>query len=58
MQKGLLFTKTYINRFSGVFSTKLQRTNMWKIEYTQLRRNVFRKVDLRDYVDEFELNCI
>ena len=31
---------------------------MWKIEYTQLRRNVFRKVDLRGYVDEFELNCI
>ena len=28
-----LFTKTYINRFSGVFSTKIQRANTLKVEY-------------------------
>ena len=28
-----LFTKSYINRFSGVFSTKIQRTNTLKVEY-------------------------
>ena len=28
-----LVTKTYIIRFSGVFSTQLQRTNTLKVEY-------------------------
>ena len=28
-----LFTKTYINRFSDVFSSKMQRTNTLKVEY-------------------------
>ena len=29
-----LFTKIYIDLFSGVFSTKMKRTNTLKVEYT------------------------
>ena len=30
---GACLKRTYINLLSGVFNTKIQRTNTWKVEY-------------------------
>ena len=41
-----MFTKAYINRFCGAFSTKIQRPNTLKVEYAIEMQIPFRKVDL------------